>query len=308
MIRRRSAAFTLVELLVVIAIIGILIALLLPAVQAARASARRTQCVNNLKQLGLACHSFHSTYKYFPPCIGPGLVENIGPASPVGAEPYTTANNQFSTSTGTWALVPWTRHILPYVEQDAAGYENLLAMYTCPSDPRAGQMLNPVDGHGYTCYLAVEGYSIYGSEGVMYKNSKITTADVLDGTSNTLLIVERPPLMLGPNWGWGWWDTYDEGDVAMGLKNMTILWNGTGCATPAYYGPGANNADTKAFYGGPGPGTPNCHGNHPWSFHAGGSNMLLADGSTRFILYTAGIKLPALATRKGGEVFDVNAL
>ena len=292
---RRVAAFTLVELLVVIAIIGVLIALLLPAVQSARQSARRTQCANNLKQVGLACHTFHSAHKHFPPAIGPGIVDNIGPPGP--AQPFNAVGNQ--------NLVPWTRHILPYLEQPEAGYENILATYVCPADPRSSNLINPQDGHGCTSYLAVEGYSVFGSEGVMFLNSKTSTADILDGTSHTLLVVERPPLMLGLSWGWGWWDSYHEGDVAIGMRNTTLMTSGgTGCASPAYYGPGASNADTSGYHGGPGPGTPNCHVNHAWSFHPGGSNMLLADGSVRFVAYTAGQKLPALATRKGGEVVD----
>ncbi len=147
--KRRSAAFTLVELLVVIAIIGILIALLLPAVQAARESARRTQCTNNLKQIGVALHNYHDTRKTFPP----GNVQDNTTTNP---------NNTFGRNfTANWAI-----YILPYLERDALGeaydvtldhrvitgangIENsrikstVIKGYNCPDDLTAGQLLGP---------------------------------------------------------------------------------------------------------------------------------------------------------------------
>jgi len=285
------AGFTLIELLVVIAIIGILIGLLLPAVQKVREAANRAACGNNLKQIGIALHNFHSEHGFFPPCLGPGAVETPGPAGP--------------------AQVPsgkdsWLRHILPFIEQQTATYNQVLKMYECPSDPRYGAgFYNPLDLHGYTSYLAVEGLSTYGNEGVMYLNSQTATAQITDGTSNTLLVVERPPLVQGPNWGWGWWDSFDEGDVGIGLQNMTVLNDTNPCPTPQYFGPGAISADGNSYVG---PSTPtmsiNCHANHPWSFHPGGGFMLFADGSVQFMPYRASLVLPAFATRAGGEVAD----
>ncbi|MCA9131261.1 MAG: DUF1559 domain-containing protein [Planctomycetales bacterium] len=138
--KRRQLGFTLVELLVVIAIIGILVGLLLPAVQAAREAARRMQCSNNLKQIGLAVHNYESAYKKFPP-----------------------GNITEGNCCGTPSLTVWSVAILPFIEQanlngtykaelpledpaNAFLREQNMATYNCPSDPVAGQLLVPGSG------------------------------------------------------------------------------------------------------------------------------------------------------------------
>ena len=214
---RRSKShrgFTLVELLVVIAIIGILVGLLLPAVQAAREAARRMQCMNNLKQFGLALHNYESTYKCFPA----GTLAFLNNGTPVpqgGSEPGRTA------VTGGWG---WGTFILPFMEQ-APLYEQLapngpnfpatptpltrtiLSVFQCPTEA-AGDLHTATalggngssDGHARSSYAAVCGAGnganynqaqLAEHRGIFGYNTRTRIASVTDGTSNTLMIVER---------------------------------------------------------------------------------------------------------------------
>jgi prepilin-type N-terminal cleavage/methylation domain-containing protein/prepilin-type processing-associated H-X9-DG protein len=290
----RRRAFTLIELLVVIAIIAILIALLVPAVQKVRGASSRTQCVNNMKQLALGCQSFHAAHKVFPPSLGYSNETKTQNGAGEGPIP--------PSSWGNPTYVTWLRHVLPYVEQRIATFDLTLAVLACPSDPRARSLVNPVDEHGYSCYLAVCGLNNYDNVGIMYQDSRIPASRVTDGTSNTLLICERPPIMLGSDWGWGWFESYDAGDVSTGLKVTSFLGD-TSCTTsPQYYSRGtATWATTSQLIGDP----TFCSANHPWSFHVGGCNFAMGDGSVRFVNYTASTLMPDLATRAGGETTEL---
>jgi prepilin-type N-terminal cleavage/methylation domain-containing protein/prepilin-type processing-associated H-X9-DG protein len=305
------SGFTLIELLVVIAIIAILIGLLVPAVQKVREAAARIQCSNNLKQLGLAIHNHHDTYKRIP---------------------YA----QFAS--GDTQQAGWIAMLMPYFEQPSklvpytggyrAGFRNLavptntpLVMVICPSD---GTAVDDSNSDGMTSYLAIsapgthhrdyihrndaKGMFVYG---YMYTSTPqdfshpppkfppVTLQGVTDGTSNTLMLGERPPY---PKDDWGAW-TYAEQDSFFGI-GVTPGWFIYGTAedgTPCPSG-------TQYPHAPPGPPT-RCDLNHFWSKHTGGANWAFADGSIRFLSYDFTPAMwVALATRAGGEVIDGSQL
>jgi prepilin-type N-terminal cleavage/methylation domain-containing protein/prepilin-type processing-associated H-X9-DG protein len=276
---RRRYGFTLIELLVVIAIIAILIAMLLPAIQKVREAASRVKCENNLKQMGLACHNFHDVYERYPLGINDPCVQGVG---------------------------SWMVCTLPFVEQTnllsyyltTYYYKSTIPLYYCPSEPRSYSDF--YNNHG-TDYVAIEGLDFFDGLGIIiskyfYNAPPVRVTDVTDGTSNTVMIGERPPVS---TWYWGWAFNGTGIDASSGAANQRQIYyydqDGNSCPNPPYYfGAGPLNINNK------------CSFNQLWSNHIGGANFAMGDGSVRFIAYSGNaIIVSYLATRAGGEVAEV---
>jgi prepilin-type N-terminal cleavage/methylation domain-containing protein len=183
---RNRPGFTLVELLVVIAIIGVLVALLLPAVQAAREAARRIRCGNNMKQMGLALHNYHDTYLAIP------IADVNGTSTPVSAHarllPFLEQNNVF-------ALVDFT---VPYNHaNNLAARNTIVPTFICPSDP--SQLPTAVGGRNNYYWNAGNGVVMYDSgatgqppsNGLVYHSKLFRFADIIDGLSGTAAFAEK---------------------------------------------------------------------------------------------------------------------
>jgi prepilin-type N-terminal cleavage/methylation domain-containing protein len=333
----RRSAFTLVELLVVIAIIGILVALLLPAVQAAREAARRMRCTNNVKQLTLACHNFEDTYKTLP----------------------------YGRKYDVWDTYTWTHLTLPYIEQRAI-FENY---WTLPQTPYATSYPGPVGPIGDDPRLRLARHTVINTwncpsdlgikknefatasfgfirgnyrgnvgSGDMYglppnsvsgsnwglgpfsslQNQRIDPGwavptmgcklgEITDGTANTVLISEGISNAVEPGWG-GPIGEIIYGNIGGALFNTTLTPNST--IADRVYGPcPANLGDSRyrapcSMIANAGWFTQSSVGAHAAarSFHPAGVVVSMADGSTRFVMDSVDVNIwRAAGTRDGGE-------
>jgi prepilin-type N-terminal cleavage/methylation domain-containing protein len=317
--RQSPRAFTLIELLVVIAIIAVLIALLLPAVQSAREAARRAQCSNNLKQIGIAFHNYFDVHN--------GLPQTAVSLARTAASPNTQMQ-------GGWCV-----QILPFMEQAAVfGAYNfslgcyvdenqtavctVVSSYVCPSSPRSMNPINYVPrykgtaatpdptlyaaaGDYFTARSFVDPFDVPSKEmvehtGALDQTTFTPLAAVTDGLSNTLLAYECA----------GKPDYYERGRFVHGFPTPS---SPNVIDRQWFHGPwaGFQNMRIVSFTGGQyeydGPCVINCHNgwNGVYSFHPGGVDVLSCDGSVRFLKEsTAKSVIKAYVSRAGGEILD----
>ncbi len=296
----RRAGFTLIELLVVIAIIAILIALLLPAVQQAREAARRTECKNNLKQIGLAMHTYHDTNK----SLAPGWVDWDGNWS----DPLHTAHVNV-------AILPFleagnTENLYDYnVRWDHANNAdmalNMPKAYQCPSTPGSGDP-EPNSGFQTSDYTFIRSDSGWitddtAGKSMFDQNHFRKFRDVVDGLTNTIMVYEsagRASLYLAGGKtttspaGWnGDYRSWTAGFNSGWLYNYQVTPDSSGGEPTVNYYVGNEVINVSNLYGA------------AYSFHPGGVQVCLADGSARFISETIDINtLSALTSIDGGEV------
>ena len=317
--------FTLIELLVVIAIIAILIALLLPAVQQAREAARRSQCKNNLKQIGLALHNYHDVNGSFP----------------LGTR---------HSNTGAWGFSWWVG-TLPYIDQaplyqnlrhegnhvgwvwsgDANGFHNgvqahnkNISVMACPSSPMpplrdagSGNRINAphylgnsgaTDGNGFTnlvptwtccgCCGAVANTSIHSRGGILIPRDVVSFKDITDGSSNTIAVHEASTygrdangseVPINSTHGWLMGQAGNSATPTSRSFNLTTIRHppNTHGIAPAVQGRGNNDGANHGLY----------------SEHAGGGHVLLSDGAVKFINENIDMfTLRILSTRNDGEI------
>lgn len=314
--RRHSPGFTLVELLVVIAIIGILVALLLPAVQSAREAARRTQCVNNQKQIGLACILHHDQKGFFPPGICLPIGSESGAIFESSCPDGKAENCPQQPIPGKWGS--WLTWILPFIEQQqlfsrlditqreyayCLGPDSLGATYipdyVCPSDFGEEPFMkynnyyfgpNSYFGNAGTKAWPADRAMIDGLNGVLYYNSKVSARKITDGTSHTFLAGERynyeeywrdsTPLTGYRGWAW---TNYNSGQDNLGDTEWPVNTSAVVCGTSA----------RKNNFG---------------SGHPGGTNFVMCDGSVQFITLGSSsqelVSLQRLSIRDDGEIIS----
>lgn len=299
---------SLLETLVVISLIGILTALILPAVQQSRGICLRSGCQNHLRQIALAVHNFESIHMCLPV---PARIREAGRPESVFGD----------------GLI-WFAFVLPQLEQDALWRKSVVAYHTnpepqsnpphiglatildtfvCPADGRLRVPL--VDSFGrtaaFTSYLGVRG-NLPLANGKIVPNgvlidgyATVRLSDVIDGTSNTLMVGERPP---DEGLRAGWWYTFRPLNEA-GPDGTQFIESAHFVQEPFCYGLPGNGGVLFRF--GPGRLENPCDRFHFWSLHLGGANFAMADASVRFFSYSAMPLMHALASRNGGEPVEL---
>ncbi len=311
-----ARGFTLVELLVAIAIIGLLVAILLPAVQAARESARRTQCMNNLKQLGVAMQLFHDARTHFPSAYESTGVDSSEP------DPQTRDRGPG------WA---WGFQLLPFTEEqplydqfqlklscwhpeNSQPAQTQLAVFLCPSATNSEEPFHVRNASAQSlarfarsCYVANVGQEEpWGStrdeyqglvDGPLYRNSRTRAKDVTDGLSYTVFLGEHHPVLSSKTW---------VGVVPGAMVCPTVEFAHSACDFAAtlvqvHSGPSSSEMPPSIHP----PNSPLCHVCQMYSEHPGGCNVLMGDGSVRFIdEMIPQLLWAALSSCKKGEVID----
>ncbi|MEO8270211.1 MAG: DUF1559 domain-containing protein [Aureliella sp.] len=290
----KQLGFTLVELLVVIAIIGILVGLLLPAVQAAREAARRSQCMNNMMQLGLALHHYEFNYEHLPAgCINPdGPIRN----EPIGQD------------------VSWIAQILPQIEegaafeqfdQEAGAYspenqpvrQHAINTLRCPSEPRMTRDDKLALSSYAGCYHDQEAPIDVNNSGLLFLNSKIRFSDIRDGSTYTLLLGEAP--ITPDNLGWisGTRATLRNTSgifPPLSVRQLQVFDLGMGAGVGMDADPAEEKRIESLYVGGFG------------SYHTGGANFVLADGSVHFFSQNIDPKtFQYMGNRADGEMIEL---
>ncbi len=308
--KARLRGFTLIELLVVIAIIAILIALLLPAVQQAREAARRTQCKNHMKQLGLALHNYHDVFGVFPPG-GTACVGSICVYGPSAGHNWTASILPYMDQAPMYNQINWsyggfnTGGVGSYHVPSEQASVSVIPAYLCPSSPTISvngyQNTTSTSGSPYpllgpqaaAAYVGIMGSLRLGgthrsNAGAFYKNSKVGIQDITDGTSNTMVVGEYSGLAkgqtmtsirtAGPNGTYSWFNTpawygfYDNGADSLFALQL-------GNYKPVVYAPNT----TWFVYPPTATTSSSCYNQSLKSSHVGGLHILLGDGAVRFL-------------------------